>query len=217
MGNRLALTLLVALAVIGVTTPAESVAVHVSINPNGFSIEQFNDVAGIVMAGQTLPLEFLFDNGPVVFIGPSLSSIWSELILYTGPHHLPNGDFPYSQYVVFGSGTVAYLLGEGGNFLQTLMADFHGGLIPAPAPTLPVLGTDHGVAGGDMIAYLAQGVVGGIHFDLVLPNTGQALFGGEVGVIVNRVPEPSLVVLLIGVVAFIALTVHDRHPVTPHR
>jgi hypothetical protein len=198
-----AILMIVLLLMAGSAMPAEPVTIHIAINPTGFHLVEFADVAGIVMTGQTLPLEFLFD--PIHFIGPSTSSILSELTLYTGPHNLPNpnGDFPYSQYVVFAPGTVAYVLSEDGTLLQTPMADFLGGVTTAPAPTLPVLVTDHGVAGADMIAYLSQGaVVAGIHFDLVLPNTGQALYAGQLGVIVNNAAEPSSWALLaLGVVA----------------
>ena len=116
--------------------------------------------------------------------------MWAELFLLTGAQAYP-GD--YSPYVVFGTNSTAYLLDDSGQLLDTPMRDFvNGGTTGAPALTLGVLLTDRGLAGADMIGYLTNGgVVGGIHYNLVLPDSGQTLSGGYVGVETQQVPDTA--------------------------
>jgi len=142
---------------------------------------EFTNVAGIVMSGQTLSLDFVFEDTPFL---ESVAPVWAQVILQSGPHSPsnPNGDYPYSQYVVFGNGTRAYVLNENRRLLQASMSDWNGGLTEGSAPTLASLETDHGFAGADMLAYPSYGErVGGIHYDIVLPNTGETLYRGRIG------------------------------------
>lgn len=139
------------------------------------------------MAGQHLGIDLLFPS-PITFEAAAGNNVWAELFLLTGPQAYP-GD--YSPYVVFGTGSTAYLLDASGNIVDTPMRDFvYGGTTAAPALTLGVLLTDRGWAGADMIAYLSNGgIVGGVHYDLVLPATGQTLVGGYAGVQAEAVPD----------------------------
>jgi hypothetical protein len=157
---------------------------------DGFLQVEFFQVAGIVMSGQTLSIDFMFSK-PLVMIGGPL---WSELFLQTGPHNEsnPNGDYPYTQYVVFGDGSRAYAIDPNNNVLNTPMTDFRGGTTTAPASTLGVLLTDRGWAGANSIAYPFGGAgVVGIHYDLVLPNTGQTLALGRIATKVDGAPQDT--------------------------
>ena len=147
---------------------------------DGFMQMEFSNVAGIVMSGQTLSIDFVFEDTAYL---ESIAPVWAQLLLQTGPHGTnAAGDYPYSQYVVFRNGTSAYLLDENRGRLGTAMTDWNGGLIAAPAPTFAFLSTDHGSAGADMLAYPSYGErVGGIHYDIVLPNTGETIYVGRIG------------------------------------
>jgi hypothetical protein len=148
---------------------------------DGFHQKEFSDFTGVTMNGQTLSIDFRFEGGAFL---ESVAPVWAEILLQTAPRNTPNlhGDYPYSQYVVFGAGTSAYLLNENGEPLYVPMDDWRGGVTRGPAATLPVLWTDHGLAGGDMLAFPSlYEKIGGIHFDLVLPNTGERIFLGRLG------------------------------------
>jgi hypothetical protein len=142
------------------------------------------------MNGQTISIDFILpQEARVETTGP----IWAEVVLQTGPHNPPNpnGDFPYSQYVVFSEGTTAYLLDENGRQLDVPMADWTGGFTTAPALTLPIIYTDHGLAGADIVAFPLWGTkVGGVHYDIVLPNTGERIYLGRVGLRAEPVNPP---------------------------
>jgi hypothetical protein len=129
-------------------------------------------------------------GSPITFEAAAGNNVWAELFLLTGAQAYP-GD--YSPYVVFGTNSTAYLLDGSGHVLDTPMRDFvNGGTTGAPALTLGVLLTDRGLAGADMIGYLTNGgVVGGIHYNLVLPDSGQTLSGGYVGVETQQVPDTA--------------------------
>jgi hypothetical protein len=150
----------------------------------------FTDLAGIVLQGQTLSVDFVFAK-PVTVNG----AVWSELFLQTGPLSTDseNGDPPYTQYVVFGGGTRAYLIDEDGDLIEAEMADWQGGRTSSPAPTAGVLETDRGLAGADLLAYTAgDRRVAGIRFDLVLPNTGETLEDGRIGVSIDGIVEDTI-------------------------
>jgi hypothetical protein len=176
----------------------------------GFQYVEFTQGAGTVMAGQTLGVDLLFPS-PITFGPAAGNNVWSELFLLTGPQAYP-GD--YSPYVVFGSGSTAYLLDGRGSVLDTPMRDFvNGGTMAAPELTLGVLLTARGWAGADAIAYLSNGgVVSGVHYDLVLPATGQTLSGGYVGVNAQQVPDTAggIAVPLIGLGSVILLAGYAR-------
>ncbi|HET9943747.1 MAG TPA: hypothetical protein VFR05_10415, partial [Terriglobia bacterium] len=72
-------------------------------------------------------------------------------------------------------------------------ADWNGGMTGGSAPTFASLGTDHGVAGADLLAYPAYGErVGGVHYEIVLPNTGQTIYAGRIGLkLETRYPRQS--------------------------
>src|SRR5688572_21272078 len=147
---------------------------------DGFLQEEFSNLSGITMNGQTISIDFVFDRESSF---ETSAPVWAELQLQTGPKSPPNpnGDFPYSQYVVFGEGTTASLLDHNGQLLHVPMADWLGGLTTAPAATLPVLHTDHGRAGADMVALPVDDVtVGGVRYNIVLPNTGQTIYSGRI-------------------------------------
>ena len=147
---------------------------------DGFVQQEFFDFAGVSMNGQTLSIDFIL---PVSARVETLGAVWAEVVLQTGPHNPPNpnGDFPYSQYVVFAEGTTAYLVDENRTRLDVPMADWQGGWTTAPALTLPVIYTDHGVAGADIVAFPSIGTrVGGVHYDIVLPNTGEKIYLGRI-------------------------------------
>jgi hypothetical protein len=159
---------------------AETRVVSLPTQFDRFLQVEFLDLAGIPMYGQTLSIDFLFENGDTL---QSTSQVWAELFLQTGPHSPsnPNGDYPYSQYVVFESGTTAHLLNAYGERMDTLMSDWNGGATVAPAPTYPVVSTDRGVAGADMLAYpYVDDRIGGVHYDIVLPNTGETIYSGRI-------------------------------------
>ncbi|HET9219990.1 MAG TPA: hypothetical protein VFR18_23630 [Terriglobia bacterium] len=147
---------------------------------DGSSQQEFFDLSGVTMNGQTISIDFILPVGARL---ETVGAVWAEIVLQTAPHNPPNpnGDFPYSQYVVFGEGTTAYLLDENGTRLDVPMADWQGGLTTAPALTLPVIHTDHGLAGADMVAFPPHGMkVGGVHYDIVLPNTGESIYVGRI-------------------------------------
>jgi hypothetical protein len=169
------------------------------------------------MNGQTLSIDFRFEGGAFL---ESVAPVWAEILLQTGPRNAPNlnGDYPYSQYVVFGAGTSAYLLNENGEPLDVPMDDWNGGVTRAPAATSAVLWTDHGLAGGDMLAFPSvYERIGGIHFDLVLPSTGEKIFVGRLGLRLETAyprqanVDPSL----ISIVASLPDTPIDPPPVVP--
>jgi hypothetical protein len=138
----------------------------------GFSQIEFLDFAGIRMDGQTLSIDFLFSR-PVRSTGEPVSS---ELFFQTGAHKSSGGDYPYTDYVVFSEGTSAYLIDEYGAPLGATAA-------------AGVLSTDHGWAGASMNAYPEPDqVISGIHFDLVLPNSGESLFLGRIGIKTEGIP-----------------------------
>jgi hypothetical protein len=146
-----------------------------------FSQLEFSEFAGIVMQGQILSVDVLFPKILKTIDG----SVWSELFLQTAPHNNSdeNGDHPYSQYVVFGSGTRAYLIDHKGDPVDSPMANWLGETTSSPAATAAAVETDHGWAGADMIAYTAEGThIAGVRFDLVLPDTGEILQIGRVAV-----------------------------------
>jgi hypothetical protein len=152
----------------------------VSLTPlfDGFLQSEFSDVNGIVMNGQVLSLDFRFDGGTIL---ESMESIWAELVLQKGPHKA-GGDYPYDQYVVFQPGTTAHVLNASGEKLDVPMSDWKGGKTASPASTTAVLLTPAGLAGADMLAYPPQGTwVRGIHYDVVLPNSGETLYVGRIG------------------------------------
>ena len=156
---------------------AQTRVVSLSTQFDGFLQAEFFDLNGVALNGQTLSVDFRFQSGPVL---ESVAPVWAELMLQTRPHG-PDGDYPYDQYVVFGPGTTAYLLGSSGQRLDVPMSDWNGALTMSPAPTLAVLSTPRGLAGGDLLAYPSYGEeIGGIHYDIVLPNTGETLFLGRI-------------------------------------
>lgn len=165
---------------------APTQAITVQVQPTlDFQYVTFDAaVSGIVMTGQTLEIDFIFAGDGVALKGPSPSSIWAEIFLLTAPPD-PSSAPAYSQYVVFGAASSASLLDAAG---QTPMTTFIG-----------VLLTDHGWAGMDAwdsaIPYQNSPVTG-IAFDLVLPDTGETLYGGYAGIQGTSVPEPSTAVFL---------------------
>jgi hypothetical protein len=180
-----------------VLTPtfAEPLTITLPSQTDGFRFDAFDDVAGIVSAGQTLPLDLIFQNAPVRMV--ERSTIGAELQLLTGPHNPPNpnGDFPYSQYVVFGPGTNAWII----------MAD--GSLVSPSQIIVGILApTPEGPFAGIALATLLPNVVtfvNGFHYDLVLPNDGKTLFTGETGVFLTQVGEADPRLML--AVGFIGL------------
>lgn len=169
-----------------VTVPMSSVVAMIPVVSlpapiNGFLQTAFTDFSGITLSGQTLPITFVFENGPIEI--PGEGSVLAELLLQTGPHGASGDDYPYNQYVVFESGSVAYLLDENGAPLAAPLSDWVGGRVAGPGPTSGMLSTTRGWAGADMLAYPSRGMkVGGIHYDLVLPDTGETLYSGRIGV-----------------------------------
>ena len=157
---------------------AQTPVVSLSTQFDGFTQQEFFDLDGIVMNGQTLSVDFKFADGAVL---ESIAPVWAELLLQTQPHG-SDGDYPYDQYVVFGPGTTAHLIGASGQRLDVSMSDWNGSLTASPGPTLGVLSTARGLAGGDMLAYpgYREGV-SGIHYDIVLPNTGEVIYVGRIG------------------------------------
>jgi len=221
---RTPMVVFLVLLMTGFATPCLALTVTLPPNPTlGFQLFEYTDVAGIVMSGQTLSIDFLFATPFHLIDLVGVGSVSAAAQLYTAPHNPPNpnGDFPYSQYVVFGSGTVAYLLDETGNLLQTPMADFiHGGVTTAPAPTAPTILTDHGMAGAAMFAFLLDdNVIGGVNFDFVLPNTGQALVFGQIGVQGSfsfpTGEAPLALLLALGLGATVVLHRTLRRPMRP--
>jgi len=158
---------------------------------DGFLQTEFFGLNGIPLNGQTLSIDFRFEQGTALeTIGP----VWAELMLQTRPHN-PAGDYPYDQYVVFGSGTTAHLLDAAGQRLDVPMSAWNGEVTGSPARTLGVLSTPVGLAGGDMLAYPVYGEwIGGIHYDIVLPNTGETIYVGRIGLKLDtryrRIAEP---------------------------
>ena len=152
--------------------------VSLSTQFDGFLQTEFFDLNGVVLNGQTLSIDFKFENGSIL---ESIAPVWAELVLQTRPHG-PDGDYPYDQYIVFEPGTTAHLLGSFGEKLDVPMSDWNGALTGSPGLTLPVLATPRGLAGGDMLAYPSPGQeVVGIHYDVVLPNTGETIYLGRIG------------------------------------
>jgi len=101
----------------------------------------------------------------------------------------PN-DGPYQRYVTFQPGTRSYLIDEGGQLIDSVMADWRGGQTHSPAATAGVVLTDHGWAGADTLAIpAAETRVAGIRFDVVLPSTHQILTSGRVSVKINGIEE----------------------------
>jgi hypothetical protein len=144
-------------------------------------------LTGIVMEGQRLSIDLLFPRTM-----RTNGSAWSELFLQTAQSNNaePSGDYPYSQYVVFGTGTRAYLIDPSGGVVNAAMTDWNGYSTSSPAATAAILETDHGWAGANIIGYPdADTRVAGIRFDLVLPNTGEALEVGRVAVEIAGVAE----------------------------
>src|SRR5262245_14372078 len=84
----------------------------------GFSQFEFLDFAGIQMNGQTLSIDFFFSKP----LRPNGEPLSAELFLQTSAHR-KSGDYPYSDYIVFGEGTSAYLIDEYGAPLGIAMAD----------------------------------------------------------------------------------------------
>lgn len=156
---------------------ASSFVVSLPATAYGFVQVEVPEFGGITMSGQTISVDFMFrTSAEFALRGPVLS----ELILQSGPHSGEN-DYPYNQYVVVASGTSAYLIDESGSPLDVPMADGRGGIITGRAPTVGVISTPRGWAGADMVAYTSQGQsVGGVHFDIVLPNTGETLHSGRI-------------------------------------
>lgn len=178
-----------------VLTPefAEALPIALPSQTDGFKLDQFADVAGIVESGQAISLDFIFQNAPVRVV--ERSTINTELILYNGPHNPPNpnGDFPYNQYVVFGPGTLTRVVLADGSFVtpfQTLV-----GIIVTPTGSA-------GIASNTLFPNVVS-FVNGFHYDLVLPNDGKTLFAGEIGVTINQVDEPGVLPML--AVGFLAL------------
>jgi len=151
--------------------------VSLSTQFDAFLQKEFFNLNGVVLNGQTISIDFKFEDGAIL---ESIAPVWADLVLQTRPHG-PDGDYPYDQYVVFGPGTTAYLLGPSGEKLDVPMSDWNGGLTASPGPTLPVLSTPRGLAGADMLGYPAWGQgVAGVHYDVVLPNTGETIYLGRI-------------------------------------
>ena len=165
---------------------ASTGVVYLPSDFNRFVQVEFSDLAGISMTGQTLSIDFIFSNPLQV----NESSLSTELFLQTGPNN-SSGDYPYSQYVVFESGSQGYFVDENGNALLVPMADGRGGVTDSPAATMGVVATDRGWAGAGIIAYPRSERVAAIHFDLVLPNTGERLVVGRIAVRVQSNSESS--------------------------
>jgi len=141
--------------------------------------------AHVVMMGQTVSLDIIFSGGPLAAPLSSQSAITADLLVSTGDSITPP---LYPEAAVFGPGTVAFALDAAGQLLQVPMTDFTtpDGVTAAPAATAGTITTAHGEAGAFMRALLPPGsVVRGVHFDLVLPNTGQIVVGGRIAVEIN--------------------------------
>jgi hypothetical protein len=137
----------------------------------GFVQVEFSEATGVLMRGQTLPVDFMFTT-PIEIDGP----VSAELFLQTGPHSLSSkGDYPYAQYVVFESGSKGMLIDENGYTVGGTISIADG-----------VLLTDRGWAGANMTAYSSAGTrIAGVHFELALPNTGEMVFVGRIGLQMN--------------------------------
>lgn len=177
------------MTVLGCPAFAQTPPVSLSTQFDGFLQTEFFDLNGIVLNGQTLSVDFRFDQ-PLESIG----AVWAELVLQTGPHS-PDGDYPYDHYMVFQPGTTAHLLGSLGQKLEVPMSDWNGEITESPAPTFGVLTTPRGLAGGDLLAYPSfREWIGGFHYDIVLPNTGETIYLGRIGLkietLYRRTPQP---------------------------
>jgi len=140
---------------------------------------EFDHVAGLSLNGQTISLDFFFPNPIALEAG----SLWAELFLQTASSNSTIGDFPYSEYVVFGNSSTVTLIDETGNALNVSMSDGQDGITGSPAATLGSVWTDRGWAGAGFVAFpSADQRIAGIHFELTLPDTGQQIVIGRIGV-----------------------------------